>query len=90
VIIREFLKRVRTPPVRKENPQMQISAILQEEYGDPQITLTYSDGYSQQIAPAGSTVVDIIDEVERVARWKGEGIQNPFAKLRSREAEAKN
>jgi hypothetical protein len=76
--------------VRKENPQLAILATVQEEYGDPRITLTYIDGYCQRIAPAGSTIVDIIDEVERVARWKGEGSQNPFAKLRAKEAAAKN
>jgi hypothetical protein len=76
--------------VRKENPQLVVSAVLSEQYGHPSISLTYIDGHRQLIAPAGATIVDIIDEIERVARWKGEGAQNPFAKLRASVAESKN
>jgi hypothetical protein len=76
--------------VRKENPQMVVNTVLSEEYGRPSITMTYTDGHKQQIAPAGCTIVDIIDEVERVARWKGDGAQNPFAKLRASMAASKN
>jgi hypothetical protein len=69
---------------------MQVVATLSDEYGHPSICLTYGDGERQSIAPAGSTITDLLDQVERVARWKGDGNQNPFAELRSRVAASKN
>lgn len=84
------MKRVRTPPVRKANPQLEVSAVVTEEYGRPAIELTYVDGENQSISPVGSTISDLIDQVERVARWKGEGVVNPFEGLRKRVAASKN
>ncbi|PXF44846.1 hypothetical protein BWQ96_05429 [Gracilariopsis chorda] len=84
---REFLRRVRTPPVKKANPKLKTELILSEEYGNANIELLYADGHKQRIHTSGMKIVDIIDEVERFARWKGDGAQNPFGKLR--EARAK-
>lgn len=44
------------------------------------------DGYEQSIAPMGMKIVDIIDQVERVARWRGPGAHNPFEKVREARA----
>lgn len=83
---------MRTPPVQKENPDLKVISTVTEEYGRPSIHLTYSDGEEQTISPAGSTISDLIDQVERVARWKGEGPgdKNPFAALRAEVAASKN
>lgn len=81
---------MRTPPVRNENPQLEVSTILNDNYGHPLIRLTYDDNEVQEIHPADSTIADIVDEVERVARWKGENSQNPFDKLRAAVAASKN
>ena len=77
---REFLRRVRTPPVRKENPKLEIATVLYEDDQLPKIALTYLDGHEQKIEPVGLGVVEIISEIEKVARWKGPGAMNPFHK----------
>lgn len=71
---------------------MKVVTTLSQDYGRPSIELTYIDGEKQTIAPAGSTISDLIDQVERVARWKGEGPgdKNPFAALRAEVAASKN
>lgn len=40
----------------------------------------------QEIASSGMKVRDIIEEVERVARWRGADAHNPFAKMREQRA----
>lgn len=77
--------------MRKENPQLVVVATMSDTYGQPSIDLVYTDNEKQSISPAGSTISDILDQVERVARWKGgDGGQNPFLKRLEREAAAKN
>lgn len=44
------------------------------------------DGFTQEIESSGMKIVDILDEIERVARWRGDGKQNPFGKLRKERA----
>lgn len=88
--LREFLRRVRTPPVRKENPQLQVSTNLSDDFGNPLIRLTFTDDKVQEIYPADATITDVIDKVERAARWKGEGAENPFDNLRAAVALCKN
>ena len=66
-----------------------MSVSLVKEYGRPAIELTYVDGEKQSLLPIGSTVVDLVDQIERVARWKGEGIKNPFDALRAKDAESR-
>lgn len=46
------------------------------------------DGQQQRIGTTGMKIADILDEVERVARWKGGDILNPFANLRTKRAKA--
>jgi len=41
-----------------------------------------ADGHEQNVLPSGMKIVEIIDEVERVARWRGPNSINPFEKLR--------
>ncbi|CAN8073372.1 unnamed protein product [Agarophyton chilense] len=83
---REFLRRVRTPPVKRSNPKLLTELTITEEYGNPTIELLYGDGFQQKIQTSGLKIMDIMDEVERVARWKGEGVHNPFEELREKRA----
>ena len=53
-----------------------------ETYGTSSVQLTYTDGSEQTIDTGGMRVVELLDEVERVARWKGSDVQNPFDRLR--------
>lgn len=46
------------------------------------------DGFEQHIAPSGMKIVDILDEVERVARWRGSEAHNPFKELREKRKQA--
>lgn len=44
------------------------------------------DGFEQTINASGMKITDIMDQVERVARWKGDQVVNPFAKMREERA----
>lgn len=44
------------------------------------------DGHEQRIETSGVKLTDVMEEVERVARWKGEGAVNPFADMREKRA----
>lgn len=44
---REFLQRVRTSPVKKANPKMQVDVKVIEEYGTSSIDLKYSTSHEQ-------------------------------------------
>ena len=47
-------------------------------------TMTKSvDGFEQSIACAGLKFVDIMEEVERAARWREAGVRDPFDGLRA-------
>lgn len=74
----------------KNNPELEVQPEVVESYGDPSIQITYNDGETQKIEPVGATIAQLIDEVERLARWKVEGASNPFGELRERRAKEKN
>lgn len=38
---REFVRRVRAPPVKKANPKLAVEVRIVEEYGSPSISLKY-------------------------------------------------
>lgn len=79
---------MRTPPVKRANAKLEVKVIPSEAYGGPRIGLQYADGFSQEIAMAGLKLADVMDEVERVARWRGSDVSNPFEELRkARKAE---
>lgn len=72
-----------TPPVRKENPKLEIAVHILEGSDNPMgIALTYIDGHHQKIVPTGLSVGEIIGEIEKVSRWRGEGVSDPFAEIK--------
>lgn len=48
--------------------------------------MNLDDGFEQVIRANGLLISDILDEVEKVARWKGDGAKNPFGDLRKARA----
>lgn len=46
------------------------------------------DGFKQEIASSGLKIVDILDQVEGVAQWRGADVSNPFAEMRKQRARA--
>ena len=44
------------------------------------------DGHKQVLDCTQLKLVDVMDEVERVARWRGENASNPFGEMRAARA----
>lgn len=44
------------------------------------------DGFQQKLYTKDLKIVEILDEVERIARWKGGSAVNPFQALRAKRA----
>jgi len=84
---REFVRRVRTSAVEGSNKELKITVNSREEYGSASIGLEYSDGFVQNIECTALKIVDVLDEVERVARWRGPNVVNPFEERRKEREE---
>ncbi|GAB0497346.1 hypothetical protein MMPV_008678 [Pyropia vietnamensis] len=86
VAAREFLTRVQTPPVRKDNPKLTVVAEVLAKPAPPTIDLEYVDGTRQHIVAVGLTVDDLLMSVRAATRWTGSGdggdTTNPFINLR--------
>ena len=81
---RDFARRVYTPAVRKENPNLKIDIQSIEAKEQPSIQLVYVDDSEQKIVPTGLDIHEIISEIERTARWKGKDTPDPFAEMKAK------
>ncbi|OSX79533.1 hypothetical protein BU14_0075s0023 [Porphyra umbilicalis] len=85
VAAREFLTRVQTPPVRKENPALSVVARVLDAPAAPTVDLQYVDGAIHHIVAVGLTVDDLLTAVRAHTRWAGAdgAAGNPFEALRA-------